>query len=98
MIRIEAGPASVLVREAMPGAPMRVGDLVDVVGTQLDESLDERFVGRRGLVTGLFYDDPQSQLPEHPLVVVYVDGLGEELFFAGELRAATDERLRQPMA
>lgn len=81
-----------LLREAPPGAPWRIGAVVDVVGTQVDDSLDERFVGRRGVVTGLFYDDPCSQLPRNPLVVVFVDGLGEELFFAGELKSATQEQ------
>jgi hypothetical protein len=88
MMLVDAEAPTVLVRWALPGAPWRVGALVDVVGTGLDETLDERFVGRRGVVTGLLYDDPGSQMPDRPLVVVFVDGLGEELFFAGELRGA----------
>jgi CarS bacterial SH3 domain len=51
-----------------------------------DDTADERFSGLRGLVTGLLYDDPRVQAPHSPLIVVWVEGLGEEVFFPEELK------------
>jgi hypothetical protein len=82
---LEADDA-LLVREDLRGAPFAIGVMVDVVGCR-DETGDERFCGQRGTVTGLLYDDPLAQVPFEPLVLVRVDGLGEELFFPSELRS-----------
>jgi hypothetical protein len=80
-----SGPeAALLVRASLSGAPIRVGREVEVLDG--DASADLRYVGQRGQVTGLLYDDPHLQLPHAPLVVVWVGGLGEELFFPRELR------------
>ncbi len=76
---------AMLVRENLSGAPFAIGSMVDVVRCR-DESGDERFCGQRGTVTGLLYDDPVAQVPFEPLVLVRVDGLGEELFFPSELQ------------
>lgn len=82
-----ADPQGLLLRYDLFGAPVRVGAVVDIREDVKDASVDEAFLGRRGVVTGLYYDDPRAQLPLSPLVVVQVAGLGEELFFASELRA-----------
>ncbi len=74
-----------LLREDLIGAPFNLGTLVDVLDCG-DDSADERFSGRRGIVTGLLYDDPKAQAPHSPLVLVMVEGLGEELFFPDELK------------
>jgi hypothetical protein len=71
--------------EDVKGAPVRVGEPVCVLGDTLDGSLDARFVGRRGTVVALVYDEPRTQFPADPLIQVRVEGLGEDLFFAGEL-------------
>jgi hypothetical protein len=80
-------PGSLLLRHDLFGAPVCLGAQVEILADVEDESIDEAYLGRRGVVTGLFYDDPLRQLPGAPLVVVSVDTLGEELFFASELRA-----------
>lgn len=85
-MRLESQGNAVLVREDVAGAPVRVGQTVHADCGAEDASLDERFVDCIGVVTGLFYDDVPAQFPQRPLVVVFVDGLGEELFFAHELR------------
>jgi len=81
-----ADPRSLLVRHDLFGAPVRLGAVVDIREDVQDSSVDEAFLGHRGVVTGLFYDDPRAQLPDLPLVVVRVAELGEELFFASELQ------------
>jgi hypothetical protein len=80
-------PGSVLFRHDLFGAPVCLGAQVEIRADVEDETIEEAFLGRRGVVTGLFYDDPLHQLPGSPLVVVSVEPLGEELFFASELRA-----------
>lgn len=85
-MRLESDGKSLVVREDVAGAPVRVGQTVHVDCEPEDATLDERFVDCIGVVTGFFYDDVPSQFPQRPLVVVHVDGLGEELFFAHELR------------
>lgn len=69
------------------GAPVQPGSSVFIVCEQEDESRDERFAGRCGVVRALFYDDAQRQFPSQPMMLVRVDGLGEDLFFAHELVA-----------
>lgn len=89
-MRLESDGRAVLVREDVAGAPARVGQwvLVDCAGE--DSSVDERFEACVGVVTGFFYDDVAAQFPARPLVVVHVDGLGEELFFSHELRVGAE--------
>lgn len=84
-LSVADGEAALLLRAAVPGAPIRVGCRVEVVVPD-DDSADPRFAGQLGEVTGLLYDDPLTQLPHAPLVIVQVEGLGEELFFSTELR------------
>ncbi|MDX2015184.1 MAG: Carotenogenesis protein CarS [Myxococcaceae bacterium] len=78
---------TVFVRTDVAGAPVRMGQRVAVLCSDDDDSADERFHGCRGEVVGLLYDDPATQLPANPLVLVAVDGLGEEWFFLNELHA-----------
>lgn len=79
----------------LPGAAFRVGQTVRIVGDPLNETLDERFVGRVGVVEALVFDDPVRQYPEDPLVQVRVPALGRDLFFPHELRLARrDARTR----
>nr|MCU0699481.1 hypothetical protein [Myxococcaceae bacterium] len=78
---------TVFVRTDVAGAPLRIGQRVAVLCCGNDESADERFHGCRGEVVGLLYDDPATQLPANPLVLVAVTGLGEEWFFLNELHA-----------
>lgn len=85
-MRLESQGGALVVREDVAGAPVRLGQRVHVDGDEEDGSLDERFVDCVGVVTGFLYDDVPSQFPQRPLVLVHVDGLGEELFFAHELR------------
>jgi hypothetical protein len=80
-------PRSLLFRQDLFGAPVRLGAVVEIRADVDDDTIEASFLGRRGVVTGLFYDDPVAQLPAAPLVVVAVEALGEELFFASELRA-----------
>lgn len=76
----------VLVKAPVPGCKLQVGEAVLVLGTVPgDRSFDERFVGQRGVVTGLLFDDLSRQWPADPLVVVEVSGLGQEYFFVDEL-------------
>lgn len=72
-------------REVVEGAPLQPGTRVIVVCEAEDDSRDERFAGRCGVVDALFYDDPATQFPASPLLLVRVDGLGEDLFFVDEL-------------
>lgn len=77
----------IVVRRNVPGAPLTIDAPVQIAPS-LDSSADARFEGRAGVVSGYFYDCPQEQYPHRPLVLVRVNELGEELFFAEELRAA----------
>ena len=60
--------------------------------------LTRRFAGRKGAVTGYVYDAPTEQYPHRPLVLVWVDGLGEDVFFVDELRTLTAQRQAMPAA
>jgi hypothetical protein len=98
-VKLTSDGSALVVREDVAGAPARVGQwvLVDCEGE--DASVDERFESCVGVVTGFFYDDVTAQFPARPLVVVHVDGLGEELFFPYELRAGAEgTRLPTPGA
>lgn len=86
---------TVFVRTDVSGAPLRMGQRVAVLCTHDDDSADERFHGCRGEVVGLLYDDPATQLPANPLVLVAVDGLGEEWFFLNELHAEPVARVHR---
>lgn len=79
-------------REPVDGAPLQPGTLVFVVCEDDDDSRDERFAGRRGVVQALFYDEPARQFPAEPLLLVRVEGVGEDLFFAHELIPARAAR------
>lgn len=79
-------PTGLVVRRNVQGAPLTIDARVQIVPS-LDSSADSRFEGRAGVVSGYFYDCPQEQYPHRPLVLVCVKELGEELFFAEELRA-----------
>lgn len=68
------------------GAPVRMGEPVLILPTMQSGSLDERFLGRRGVVVALVYDEPGRQYPHEPLVQVRVEDLGEDLFFPWELK------------
>lgn len=85
-MKADAQADALVVREDVAGAPVRVGQRVHVDCDEEDATLDERFVDCVGVVTGFLYDDVKAQFPQRPLVLVHVDGLGEELFFADELR------------
>jgi hypothetical protein len=86
-LKMTVTDATVFVRSDVAGAPLRIGERVAVLCSCDDDSADERFHGARGEVVGLLYDDPATQLPANPLVLVAVDGLGEEWFFLNELHA-----------
>ncbi|WP_044194153.1 hypothetical protein [Hyalangium minutum] len=81
---------SLIVFEDVNGAPVKMGEAVKIVETSEDGSIGRRFLGRTGTVVGLVYDDPEVQYPRDPLVRVRVEGLGEDLFFVGELEPAPD--------
>lgn len=85
--------AGFVVRRNVTGAPLRVKTRVQI-SSSLDSSADPRFRGRAGVVSGYVYDCPQEQFPHRPMVLVVVDELGEELFFAEELRALKVSRVR----
>ncbi|MDQ3263350.1 MAG: Carotenogenesis protein CarS [Myxococcota bacterium] len=74
-------------RHSVPGAPLEVGQWVRVRADAGSETLDYRFLGQRGRVLALIYDDPLAQFPQDPLVQVEVAGLGSDLFFVHELKA-----------
>ncbi|ATB32760.1 Carotenogenesis protein CarS [Melittangium boletus] len=76
--------------EDVKGAPVRMGEPVRISGSPLDGSLDPRFVGHRGVVVGLVYDEPSTQYPGDPLIQVRVEDLGEDLFFARELERSPE--------
>ncbi len=82
--------------EDVPGAPLKIGQPVRVLADQVEsETLDRRFVGRTGVVSGLVYDDPARQFPADPLVRVRVEGVGEDLFFLEELGFAAPQPRRR---
>lgn len=84
-----------IVRRDVAQAPFSLGQRVRVSTDSFDETADERYQGRVGVITGYFYDTPEEQFPHSPLVMVTVQGLGEELFFADELQAVGPRRLAQ---
>jgi hypothetical protein len=77
--------SALFLRHDVDGAPLCIGQRVTVLCGDDDDSADERFHGCRGEVVGFLFDDPVKQLPSNPLVLVAVDGLGEEWFFLNEL-------------
>ncbi len=77
--------SSLIVVDDVDGAPVRIGETVRVVSSASDDSMDEGFLGRTGVVVALVFDDPRSQYPRDPLIQVRVEELGEDLFFAEEL-------------
>lgn len=79
---------------------MKLGARVQI-SSSLDSTADARFQGRTGVVSGYVYDSPKEQFPHRPMLLVVVEALGEELFFAEELRALQDGKARaraQPRA
>lgn len=80
-----------LIEVNVVGAPLRLGQHVVIKPTD-DESADQRFFYRRGVVRGLLYD-AREQWPHAPLVSVRVDGLGDDLFFVHELALSETGRL-----
>jgi hypothetical protein len=76
---------SLILNEDVDGAPVRMGASVMIVRTEPDDAVFERFLGRVGVVVALVYDDPATQYPMDPLIQVRVHGVGEDLFFAGEI-------------
>lgn len=85
---------SLIVSEDVEGAPVRLGEVVKIVGSSEDGSIGRRFLGRTGFVVALVYDDPRRQYPHDPLIQVRVQGLGEDLFFVGELAPVSARGLR----
>jgi hypothetical protein len=75
-------------RNPVAGAPFGIGESVSIRGRLDDDTFDSRFSQRRGTVTALVYDSPGSQFPTAPMVMVHVDGLGEDVFFIEELYGA----------
>lgn len=71
--------------------PLKVGQRVLILCD--DESADERFHGRLGVVAG-FLPEPGQE----PLVLVSVDQLGTEVFFSRELTADPVRNARRPQA
>lgn len=80
-------------RRNVTGAPLKLDARVEI-SKSLDSSADPRFLGRTGVVSGYVYDSPQEQFPHRPMVLVTVDGLGEELFFTEELCAVRAQSAR----
>lgn len=85
------------VRRNVDGAPLAIGAWVRI-DSALDATADARFAGRKGAVTGYVYDAPTEQYPHRPLVLVWVDGLGEDVFFVDELRTLAAQRQAMPAA
>lgn len=80
-----------VVRRNVRGAPLQLETRV-LITDALDATGDQRFADRIGVVSGYVYDCPAEQYPHRPLVLVSVEGLGEELFFAEELRVLPARR------
>lgn len=76
---------SLILTVDVDGAPARLGAAVRIAETSVDGTFDRRFLGRTGTVVALVYDEPLQQYPANPLIKVRVRGLGEDLFFVGEL-------------
>lgn len=76
---------SLILTADVDGAPVRMGTVVRISESSLDGTFDPRFLGRTGVVVALVYDEPLRQYPADPLIKVRVHGLGEDLFFPGEL-------------
>ncbi len=76
-----------VMRQDVDGAPVRMGQAVTILGdASNDETADPAFKGRVGRVCGLLYDSPaEDQFPQDPMILVRVEGVGEDLFFAEEL-------------
>lgn len=72
----------------VPGAPARPGQHVAITRLSIDDTFEASFLGREGTVRGLLYDSPE-QYPADPLVLVAVEGVGEDLFFLEELGLAS---------
>jgi len=83
---------SLIVSVDVEGAPLRIGETVEIISAPLDEPRGARFVGRLGIVVALVFDDPHRQYPEDPLVQVRVPGVGMDLFFPEELEARPTSR------
>ncbi|MFT3708584.1 MAG: Carotenogenesis protein CarS [Archangium sp.] len=82
-----------VVRRNVRGAPLQLDTRV-FISEALDDTGDPRFAGRVGMVSGYVYDCPAEQYPHRPMVLVSVEGLGEEVFFAEELRVLTSRKRR----
>jgi hypothetical protein len=81
---------SLILTVDVDGAPVRMGAAVRIAETSVDGSFDARFLGRTGTVVALVYDEPLQQYPADPLIKVRVRGLGEDLFFVGELELGAE--------
>ncbi|MDC0711277.1 Carotenogenesis protein CarS [Stigmatella sp. ncwal1] len=86
---------SLIVTVDVEGAPVRIGEPVRIVTASQEDSVDQRFLGRTGIVVALVFDDPWLQYPADPLIRVRVHGLGEDLFFVRELDGVS-ERVGPP--
>ncbi|NBD12132.1 MULTISPECIES: Carotenogenesis protein CarS [Corallococcus] len=84
---------SLILKEDVDGAPVRIGAAVMIIRTEPDDLVSERFLGRVGTVVALVFDDPPTQYPADPLIQVRVHGVGEDLFFTQELVAAPQGHL-----
>jgi hypothetical protein len=84
-----------ILTQDVDGAPLHLGEPVRITPTPTEDSLDRRFLGRRGIVVALVYDEPGTQYPHEPLIQVRVEALGEDLFFPWELERAPEEFRRR---
>lgn len=82
-------------RSNVEGAPLWVGAQVFIEASALDGTADERFAEHVGVVTGYLYDCP-AQYPHHPLLLVSVEALGEDVFFAKELQLRDAREVSTP--
>ena len=71
------------------GSRFRIGARVLVLVEH--ESADERFHGRVGEVVGMLDDGHGANAPHEPLVLVSVEGLGQEWFEVDELHPASED-------
>jgi hypothetical protein len=79
-------------RSNVSGAPFLIGQAAFVLCD--DPSADERFHGRRGHVSGFFFDSLDEQFPHDPLILISVEGLGEEWFLKSEVFAELQRHAR----
>lgn len=71
--------------EDIEGAPFKIGDAVEVV-TTLDDTLDEAWIGKRGVVEYFEYDCGCSQtFPTDPMIGVRFPDRALEEFWQEEL-------------